>query len=292
VEVRPLVSGTVTEVRVQEGDRVLRDAEVVRLDSAVPQAQLRQAVGGLDAALVAQEQARETLARTEALGGTVPRTALEAAESAVRLAAQEVARSRAVLDLAQAQLAAYTVRAPMSGTVLAVHVERGQNVDPSAVLMTVADLDQLVVETVVDEAHAGEIRAGQRAVLQLTGEAGLREGRVSRVSQRVDAATGGLAVEIAFDMPVTAPVGLTVTANIIVEEREAALTAPRAAIRAEDGGHAVFVVIDDVARRRPVSVIDWPAGRLIVTDGLKAGDRVITDAALVSDGQPVRPRLP
>jgi len=292
VDVRALVGGALTDVRVAEGDSVRMDAELARLDSAVQQAQVRQALAGLDAALVAQEQARDTLTRTEALGATVPRTALEAAERAVRSAAQEVARTTAVFDQAQAQLDAYTVRAPMTGTVLAVHVEPGQSVDPSTVLMTVADLGQLVVETDVDEAYAVQIRTGQPAVLQLTGDATLREGRVSRVSQRVDAATGGLAVEIVFDAPVSAPVGLTVTANIIVEAREAALTAPRAAIRAEDGGHAVFVVVDDVAQRRPVSVIDWPAARLIVTDGLEAGDRVILDATLVNDGQAVRPRLP
>ncbi|MGY6633201.1 MAG: efflux RND transporter periplasmic adaptor subunit [Alkalilacustris sp.] len=292
VDVRALVGGALTGVRVEEGDSVRMDAELARLDSAAQQAQVRQAIAGLDAALVAQEQALDTQARTEALGASVSRTALEAADRAVRSAAQEVARTTALFDQAQAQLDAYTVRAPMTGAVLAVHVEPGQSVDPSTVLMTVADLGQLVVETDVDEAYAVQIRTGQPAVLQLTGEATLREGRVSRLAQRVDAATGGLAVEIAFNAPVVAPVGLTVTVNIIVEAREAALTAPRAAIRAEDGGQAVFVVVDDVAQRRPVSVIDWPAARLIVTDGLEAGDRVIIDATLVSDGQPVRPRLP
>jgi hypothetical protein len=38
------------------------------------------------------------------------------------------------------------------------------------------------------------------------------------------------------------------------------------------GDHAVFVVVNGVAQRRAVSVIDWPAARLIVTDGLGPGD--------------------
>ncbi|MCC5975308.1 MAG: efflux RND transporter periplasmic adaptor subunit [Rubellimicrobium sp.] len=292
VDVRALVGGAVTDVRVEEGDIVDMDAVLVRLDSAAQQAQLRQALAGLDTALVAQEQALDAQARTRALGATVAQAAVDDAERAVRTAAQEVARATAVLDQAQVQLDAYTIRAPMTGTVLVVSAEPGQNVDPSSVLMTVADLGQLVVETDVDEAYAVQVRAGQPVVLQLTGEDTLREGQVSRVSQRVDAATGGLAVVIEFDTPVTAPVGLTVAANIIVEAREAAFTAPRSAIRAEDAGHAVFVVVDDLAQRRAVSVIDWPAARLIVTDGLEAGDRVILDATLVDDGRAVRPRLP
>jgi len=290
VDVRALVGGTVTEVRVDEGDGVSIGAVLMRLDSAAQQAQLRQALAGLDTALVAQEQALDAQARTLALGATVSQATVEDADRAVRTAAQEVARATAVLDQAQVQLDAYTIRAPMTGTVLAVYAEPGQSVDPSTVLTTVADLGQLVVETDVDEAYAVQIRTGQPAVLQLTGEDTLRDGRVSRVSQRVDAATGGLAVEIVFDTPVTVPIGLTVTANIVVEAREAALTVPRSAIQAEDEGHVVFVVIGDVAQRRPVSVIDWPAARLIVTDGLAEGDQVILDSSLVTDGQTVRPR--
>jgi RND family efflux transporter MFP subunit len=292
VDVRALVGGALAEVRVAEGDSVAMRAELARLDSAAPQAALRQAVAGLDAALVAQEQSRDTFARTEALGETVTRTALEAAARAVQSATQEVARTTALVDQAQVQLDNHTIRAPMTGAVLALYVEPGQSIDPSTVLMTVADLDHLVVETDVDEAYAVQVRTGHAAVLQLAGEASTRDGRVTRVSQRVDAATGGLAVEIAFDAPVAAPVGLTVTANIIVEARDAALTAPRAAIRADDGGHAVFVVVNGVAQRRAVSVIDWPAARLIVTDGLAPGDMMILDATGISDGQSVRTGQP
>ena len=288
VDVRALVGGALTQVRVAEGDLVQIRAELARIDSAAPQAALRQAVAGMDAALVAQDQARDTLARTRALGANVARTALESADRAVQAAVQDVARAIALVDQAQAQLNAYTIRAPMTGSVLAVNVEPGQSIDPSTVLMTVADLDDLVVETDVDEAYAVQIRAGQPAVLQLTGETVRREGQVSRVSQRVDPATGGLAVQIAFDTPVTAPIGLTVTANIIVEALDAALTAPRAAIRVEDGAEMVFVVVDGAALRRAVSVIDWPAARLIVTDGLAVGDLLILDASGISDGQAVR----
>ena len=73
----------------------------------------------------------------------------------------------------------------MAGTVLALYVDPGQNVDPSTVLLTLADLSQLIVETNVDEAYATQIRAGMPAVLQLAGDAASHDGRVSFVSQRV-----------------------------------------------------------------------------------------------------------
>lgn len=158
--------------------------------------------------------------------------------------------------------------------------------------MTIADLGQLVVETDVDEAYATQIRADMPAVLQLTGETAIREGRVSDVSRRVDAATGGLAVRLVFDEPVTAPVGLTVTANIVIDRRDAALTVPRTAVLNEDGKPAVLVVADGIARLRPINVIEWPAARLIVTEGLAPGDVLILDATGIADGQSVRVEQP
>jgi hypothetical protein len=104
------------------------------------------------------------------------------------------------------------------------------------------------------------------------------------VSNRVDEATGGLAIKISFDAPVAAPVGLTVTTNIIVDQRDAALTVPRTALV---NGDAVFVVADGVAQLHPVTVVEWPAARLIATAGLEEGNAVIVDATGISDGQPV-----
>jgi len=292
VDVRAQVGGTLADLSVVEGDSVQSGGIVARIDSTAQQAVLRQAMAGLDAALVAQAQAQATLERTRALGANVARTVLENAETAVQSAAQEAARMTALVDQAQIQLGNFTIRAPMTGTVLALNADPGQTIDPSTVLMTIADLGQLTVETDVDEAYATQLRADMPAVLQLTGETAKREGRVSYVSQRVDAATGGLAVKLVFDEPVTAPVGLTVTANIVIDRRDAALTVPRTAVVTGDGRPAVLVVSDGIARLRPVTVIDWPAARLIVTEGLVPGDALILDATGIADGQSVRVEQP
>lgn len=288
VDIRALVAGTLRDLPLAEGDSVQHGDVLARIDAASQQAILRQAMAGLDAALVAEARARDALNRAEALGANIARTERDAAERALLTAAQEVARATGQVDQAQVQLDNHLLRAPMAGTVLGLTVEPGQTIDTSTVLMTIANLDQLIVETNVDEAYAMQIKAGQTAVLQLSGEANTHPGKVSFVSQQVDADTGGLAVELSFDSPIYAPVGLTVSTNIVVDERQDAITAPRAAI----DGEAVFVVTDGIATRRPVSVIDWPAARLIVTDGLEPGDVLVLDAAAVTDGQAVRVLVP
>ncbi len=288
VEVRPLVSGTLADVRVSEGDVVKSGAVLAMIDSASQAAVVRQAMAGLDAALVAQADAQSTFARTEALGTNAARVVLETAARSVQSSAQEVARMTALLEQAQIQFARFTIRAPVAGSVLALTVEPGQTVEPATVLMTIADLGQLVVETDVDETYATQIRIGQPAALQLAGETAVRPGRVSFVSQRVDVATGGLAIKLVAETPLTAPVGLTVTANITVDDRAAAITLPRESTVRDEGGSGVFVIRDGTAHRQAVIVIEWPAARLIVTEGLAVGDVVISDPTGITDGQAVK----
>jgi RND family efflux transporter MFP subunit len=284
VDLKPRVGGEVLAVLADEGAVVAQGDVLAQVDPSGQQAVVRQAMAGLDAGLVAQSQAAASLARAEALRDNISRTTLDDARSAQQTARQEVARLEALFDQAQIDLEKYTIVAPTAGTVLTRTAETGQSVDPATALFSMADLGQLVVETDVDEAYATQITAGLPAVLQLKGETTRRDGSVSFVAAQVDADTGGLAVKIAFDDPVTAPVGLTVTANIIVDRQAAAITIPRAAVVTDATNTAVFVVAADHAVRRVVTVVDWPADRVEVTTGLAAGDIVITDATGLSDG--------
>jgi hypothetical protein len=72
--------------------------------------------------------------------------------------------------------------------------------------------------------------------------------------------------------------------NIVVDSFDEAITLPRTAIRDLSG--SPYVMLDDagIARKAPVQVRIWPSDRLIVTEGLAAGDRVITDPQDVVEG--------
>lgn len=288
VAVRSTVAGTLGTALAEEGDAVSEGAILARLDDTSQQAAVRQATAALEQQLLVEAQARATLARTEALGGNVSRVTLDDARSALQRAEQEVGRLRALVDQAQFQLTKFSIIAPITGTILTRGVEPGQVVDLTTTLFTLGDLSELVVETDVDESYGTQIKTGMPAVLQLIGEESKLDGKVSFVSPVVDADTGGLAVKIAFAEPQTAPVGLTVTANIIVDRRDAAISVPRAALVANGAERSVFVTEGEKARRVPVTIVDWPADRLIVTSGLKPGDRLITDPDNLADGQAVR----
>lgn len=287
VEVRSVVTGTLKELLVEEGDMVTADQVLAEVDNTADQAAVRQARAALETARVALQEATESYDRAVSLGKNIARVELDSRAFGVQSATSDVGQKTAMLDRAFADLETYTIHAPIAGRVMTLDVENGQVVGPSIPLLTLADLGALIVEADVDEVYATQIAEGQPAILQMAGEVETRSGYVSFVSTRVSIATGGLAIKITYDAPVIAPIGLTVTTNIIVEQRDAALTIPRTAMVKNKGETKVFLFSGGAAQLQPVTVIDWPAERLIVTDGLAEGDVIIVDADGLLDGQAV-----
>ena len=287
VNVRSAVAAQAIEVLADEGERVEDGQVIVRLDTAQPRALVRQAKAALDAGLVAPQQAQDTLDRARALGENTPRATREDAELALVSASNEVERLRSALEQTESQLAQYTIASPLSGVVLTRNIAQGQLVDTQSELFTIADLTTLVVETDVDEIYSARIQVGLRAVLKPAGDTTTRAGSVSFSSPTVDPATGGRAIRIAFDERVSLPVGLTVSANIIVSEEPSALSVPRGAIVVDGADSNVLVIARGVAEARAISFVDWPAERVVVTAGLAEGDKVILDPAAVRPGQAV-----
>ena len=139
----------------------------------------------------------------------------------------------------------------------------------------------------MDELYSSRIRSGLKALLKPVGDTVPQHGSVVFASPTVDPATGGRAIKIAFDEAVDLPVGLTINANVIVSETDAALTVPRGAIVTEGTDSHVLVLDNGLAVARPIKFSDWPAERVIVTEGLTAGEVVILDPTAIKAGQSV-----
>lgn len=287
VTIRPAVSAQATAVLADEGERLEAGNVILTLDTALAEAEVGQARAALEAQQAKERQAEGALARARALGSIGPRGDLDDAVLALEAAEKDSARLKAALDQAQEQLGQYTIKAPITGVVLTRNVDQGQRVDPQTELFSIADLATLVVETDVDELYSARIREGLKALMKPIGAPEALNGRVIFAAPNVDSATGGRKIKVAFDRDVDLPVGLTVNLNVIVSEAEAALSVPRSAILSEGNRHFVMVIAEEKAERREIRFDDWPSERVIVTDGLKAGDVVIVDPAAVKPGDKV-----
>ncbi len=287
VVLRATVQARVVSVGADVGDTVTEGQLLTQLDDSQQKLLVQQALAALDAGEARRDQGKINLERAQALGDNVTRASLDSAETEYRAAENEVSGLQAVLEQAENQLEQYAVRSPLDGVVLARGAETGQLVDAQSELFTVADLGDLLVETDVDELYSSQMKVGLKALLKPAGGTAAQTGVVSFAAPTVDPDTGGRAIKIAFDTPVSLPIGLTVNANIIVEENPSALSVPRAAVLTDGARTYVMVEEAGVAKQRDVGIIDWPADRLEITSGLAEGDRVIVDPSKVKTGQAV-----
>ena len=284
-EIRSSVSARVSGVKVGEGDDVVLGEELVLLDASQQSSRIKQAMSALHAAQLRQQRARADLDRFLNLGGTVTAVTVANAESDLALATIEANRIEAALEQAQLALPDYTITSPITGVVLNRSVEAGDLVGPADILMHVADTSNLHVEVQVDELYAAKVRTGQRAWLQLTGQAGIELGLVSFVAAEVNELTGTLRVKLDFDTAPDVQIGLNTVANILIESVQDAVTVPRSAFVANGTGTAVFVLRDGHAVLTPITFVDWPSNRVEVTSGLSEGDIVVLAPDGVEDGQ-------
>lgn len=175
-----LVPGLITEVHVAEGRFVKKGTPLISLDARVPQAQLERATveanltGALDRAKVELKMAESQLTRIRQVHSqnAAGNFEVEAAEGARDQAAASVSQQEDILKaaeaarkLAKAQLHQFTIVAPFDGLVTEIHRKSG-NVDPSLVVISMANLQTLEVEMHVPSTLYGKVKTGSPLVLQ------------------------------------------------------------------------------------------------------------------------------
>lgn len=290
VDVQPRVAGDLILLPFDVGARVGKDALLARVDDGPQGEAVAQAAAAVAGQTQTLEQARRDLARYEAIPQYVTRQRVEQARLAVRQAQEEVRRLNAVVSQARQLRERNDVRAPFAGVIMERPVDPGQAVTTSSVLYRLADLTDPEVTVQVDEIYAAALTPGMEARVTVPGISGALKARIVHIEPRVDPETGARDVRLRMtDALATAPAGLTVTVNLIVDQRARALSIPRGAILAEDAGtHVLLVDAEGRVAKRAIRFIDWPAESVIVTAGLKPGERYLTDPTAARDGQRVR----
>ncbi len=181
------ITGTLTDVMIEEGDHVQEGQVLAHLDSTAQQAQLAQAQAGAQAAqaLLAQYQAqlaqnRRDLTRAQDLVARklVSVQSVELARTQVETQAAQVTAQRRQVEVAQAnvrsaqvQLDYCTVRAPFAGVIIAKAAQVGEIVSPFSAgggftrtgVGTIVDMDSLEIEVDVNEAYINRVQPGQQA---------------------------------------------------------------------------------------------------------------------------------
>lgn len=290
VDIRPVLGGELIALPFDVGDRVEEGQVIARIDDAPETAAITEAEAAVQAQQAVLAQARRDLARFEALGEFSSRREVEERRLAVLEGERELKQRRANVVQRREQRDRRVLRAPFSGQILERPVDPGQAVGAESIIYRLADLSSPQVNVEIDEIYAAEIRPGMAAFVNYPGISRPINAKVVHIEPRVDPETGARNVRLSLQGGAAdAPSGLTVTVNLVIERRERAVSIPRAAIADVNGAPRIRLVgTDGAVTERPVTYIDWPAETVIVTQGLKAGERVLTNPDAAQPGDEVR----
>jgi multidrug efflux pump subunit AcrA (membrane-fusion protein) len=227
-------------------------------------------------ASVAQAESALAAARVNATRGVG-----EARTQAV-VTAGGVSAAAAGLQVAQAELARASIRAPITGTVTKRAVNDGESVDPATPAFEVIDASSLDLVANLPAQYLGRVKTGNLAVVKIEPFPDREfEGGVVQVAPAVDAQTNTVAVRVRLPNPRgELKAGLFADAKIAVEIHANALVVPEAALVVEGDETFVFVPkSDETVEKRKVTVGIRDAGRAEISEGLKEDERVVTAGA-------------
>lgn len=309
VSVRPQVSGLLTQVMVKEGDRVKAGQVLFRIDSRTFDASVNQAK-----AAVARDQANLELARANERRlkplldrDFITRAEYETVVANVAALEAQVAANKAQLEQVQVQLDYTYIRATIDGRLGALSVRAGNLVSASTgstsvPLVTINRTNPVLVSFNVAQEFLPTVRRFQSSgelnvqVLREQGQEVLAEGKLVFIDNIVNAQTGTIIMKarLANEKETMWPGQFVAVRMILTTEREAVVV-PENAVQPGQKGPFVYVFEpgegDGAGRARvqPIRIDRQLGERVVIADGLKGGERVITEVPPgLSPGSPVR----
>ena len=303
------VTGKVTEVLIEEGQRVEEGAVLARLDDTEARAQLALAQAQLVAArsqlaeVHAQlEQAERDFARQQQLfeRQLVAAQALDAAMAQrdtlrARLAniGEQIKVAQEGVAVAKVQLENTIIRAPFAGVVVAKAAQPGEMISPISAgggftrtgIGTIVDMDSLEIQVDVNEAFINRVTPGQPVEATLNAYPDWKiPAEVIAIVPTADRSKATVKVRIALkkkDPRIVPDMGVRVAFLNPPSGKPAPVAAtqgvlvPSEAVRAAGGQGVVFVFANDKVERRTVTLGQSLGVDRQVLSGLSGGDRVV-----------------
>jgi RND family efflux transporter MFP subunit len=320
------ITGTLTDVLIEEGDRVSKGQILARLEDNALRASLQSAQAQAAAAHASVnqneaqlDQALRDATRQEALVGRglvskqlaeQSRTQANTYRAQLNTARRQAQAADAQVGVAQVNLDYTVVRAPFDGVITDKAAQVGEIVSPLSAgggftrtgVGTIVDMDSLEIDVDVNEAYIGRVQPNMSAEALLDAYPDWRiPAHVIAIVPAADRGKATVKVRVAIEQKdgrIVPDMGVRV--SFLEHRAEAPTDAPKgvmvpaSAIVQRDGHDVAFVVADDKAHRHEVTAAKAANNDVrLVTVGLAAGDTVITAPPdTVVDGTAVRVTQP
>jgi membrane fusion protein (multidrug efflux system) len=305
VEIRPKVQGFLTQINVKEGQTVNAGQVLFVVDNKTYQAQVRQAQAAVNTAQQQVNTAKLTYENSQQLHANrvIGDYELQTSQNSYESAKAQLAQAQANLASAKEMLGFCFVKSPATGVVGTLPFKKGALVSGSNVLTTVSNISSMDVYFSVTEkdvlamSRSGEgVSAFPTVKLQLNdGTIYPHEGKVTKMSGVIDAATGSVQIIATFanseKLLKSGGAG-----NIIIPRiNNGAIIIPQACVSEVQNKKFVYTVgKDNKVKYTEIKVDPQNDGNnYIVTEGLKVGDKYVTNGVTkLSDGMEIVPITP
>ena len=310
-EIRPQVSGRITEIRFHDGEHVSAGDVLIVIDPRPYQAAVDKAQADLQTAVNNAKFAKAERDRGSQLvkSNYLSQETFDQRTNADEVAKAAVQAAQAALESAQINLDYAYVKAPISGRVSRAEITLGNLVGsptaPPPVLTSIVSDNGVYADFEVDEqtylnnvANYGYSQEDQQkipveVVVRGNGER-VYHGRIYSFDNRIDNSSGSIRARARFDNTDGGLIpGMFVSVRMGSGAIDDALVVPESAIGNDQSKRFVFVVGEgNKAEYRSVELGPQIEGNRVVLTGLKAGDRVITDhLQRLAPGAPVVPQM-
>ena len=288
VTINPEVGGRVTKIFFEPGTTVKAGDPLVQLNDAPERGDLANY----------QAQARwaeTTLQRSSQLA----QRQFEARETVDQKQSQ-LEQARAQIAKTEALIAQKLIRAPFSGELGTRQINLGQYLTPGAPIVTLTDLSMLYVNFTLPAPVRAQIAVGQQVNVTADAYPGRTfPAEITTIEPQVSADTRTMAVQATMKNPDDALLpGMFVNASVVLPPQPDMVVLPETAVDYTLYGDSVYVIREDgkdtggkpilKAVRTPIKTgVRW-GNKVVILDGLKAGERVVVAGQVkVQNGAPV-----
>lgn len=285
-------TGVLVYLGVVEGDKVKAGQIIARLDDRDIVAQLDEAKSSLQLYEAQLKEVENNFNREKELfsRGLSSQQSLDQAESAYKSLLANIDIAKARIRAAEVSLENMIIRAPFDGTVLTKNAEVGEIVAPfgasttsRAAVVTIADMNSLMVETDVSESNIEKINQGQDCEIALDANPGKRyQGYVFKIVPTADRSKATVLVKVAFKnydssvLPeMSAKVSFLSEKSKEEENQIPVLIAPLSGVEDINGQKVVYLISDDVAVQKEITTGRLFGSYVEITSGLVEGDKII-----------------
>ena len=293
VEIRPKVSGFLTQINVTEGQTVSAGQVLFVIDNETYQAQVRQAQAAVNTAQSAVNTAKLTFDNTKKLHASkvVGDYELQTAENTFLSAQAQLAQAQAALSSAKEALSFCYVKSPAAGVVGTLPLKKGALVSASNVLTHVSDISTMDVYFSMTEKDMLTMSQGEGGLkgavekfpplkLQLAdGTMYAYDGHVTSISGVIDRSTGSVQLKAQFPNPEKLLKSGGSGSIVIPSVADSAIVIPQRVVMEVQNKKFVYVLKENNKVAYTEITVDPQNDGMnyIVTSGLKVGDKYVTN---------------